>query len=130
VVLPPVRASGFDVLEGLQQDPGDENSVTAPAAIDGNPATAWSTQYYLGSPACGGLKKGAGLIVDMGRVVRISSVTVTLGPEPGAAVSLEIGDRDTLTAATLATVAPWPGPTTSAASIPSGSSIRPGAVTC
>ena len=103
VVLQPVRAAGFDVLESPQEDPGDENSATAPEAIDGNPATAWSTQYYLGRPAFGGLKTGTGLILDMGRPVRISSVTVTFGPEPGADVSLEVGSHDTLAAATLAT---------------------------
>ena len=103
VVLEPVRAAGFDVLESPEQDPGDENSVTAPQAIDGNPATAWHTQYYLGSPVFGGLKKGSGLILDMERPVRISSVTVTFGPVPGADVSIEVGNRDTLGAATLAT---------------------------
>ncbi len=39
----------------------------------------------------------------MGRPVRIGSVTVTFGPVPGADVSIEVGGRDTLTAATLAT---------------------------
>jgi putative peptide zinc metalloprotease protein len=103
VVLEPVRAAGFDVLESPEQDPGDEDSVTAPQAIDGNPATAWRTQYYLGSPVFGGFKEGSGLILDMGRPVRISSVTVTFGPVPGADVSIEVGNRDTLSAATLAT---------------------------
>jgi putative peptide zinc metalloprotease protein len=103
VVLEPVGAAGFDVLESPAQDPGNEESATAPQAIDGNPATAWHTQYYLGSPVFGGLKKGSGLIVDMGRPVRIGSVTVTFGPVPGADVSIEVGNRDTLSAATLAT---------------------------
>jgi putative peptide zinc metalloprotease protein len=102
-VLEPVRAAGFDVLESPEQDPGNEDSVTAPQAIDGHPATAWRTQYYLGSPVFGGLKKGSGLILDMGRPVRISAVTVTFGPVPGADVSIEVGNRDTLSAATLAT---------------------------
>jgi putative peptide zinc metalloprotease protein len=103
LVLEPVRAAGFDVLESPEQDPGNEESVTAPQAIDGNPATAWHTQYYLDNPVFGGLKRGSGLILDMGRAVRISSVTVTFGPVPGADVSIEVGNRDTLTAATLAT---------------------------
>jgi len=103
VVLAPVRAAGFDVLESPEQDPGNEESATAPQAIDGNPATAWHTQYYLDNPVFGGLKKGSGLILDMGRPVGISSVTVTFGPVPGADVSIEVGNRDTLTAATLAT---------------------------
>jgi hypothetical protein len=103
VVLAPVGAAGFDVLESPQQDPGNEDSAEAQAAIDGNPATAWHTEYYLGNPVFGGLKKGSGLIVDMGRAVRISSVTVTFGSVPGADVSLEVGNHDTLSAATLAT---------------------------
>jgi putative peptide zinc metalloprotease protein len=102
-VLEPVRAAGFDALEGLRHDPGNENSVIAKYAIDGNPATAWQTQQYLGSPVFGGLKKGSGLILDMGRPVTISSVTVTFGPRRGADVSIEVGDDDTLAAATLAT---------------------------
>ena len=102
VVLRPVGAAGFDVLETPQQGPGNEDSADAPAAIDGDPATAWHTDYYLGNPVFGGLKKGSGLIVDMGRPVRISSVTVTFGSVPGADVSLEVGNRDTRSAATLA----------------------------
>jgi putative peptide zinc metalloprotease protein len=94
VVLEPVRAAGVG-----------EDSATAPLAIDQNPATAWHTQYYLGDPVFGGLKKGAGLILDMGRPVRISSVTVTFGPVPGADVSIEVGNRDTPTLGTFRTVA-------------------------
>ena len=103
IVLQPVRAAGFDVLESPGQDPGNEESALAPLAIDGNPATAWHTQYYLANPVFGGLKTGSGLILDMGRPVSISSVTVTFGPAPGADVSIEVGNRDTLTPATLAT---------------------------
>jgi putative peptide zinc metalloprotease protein len=103
VVLTPVSAAGFDALEGLQNDPSNENSANAEYAIDGNPATAWQTQYYIGSPFFGGLKKGTGLILDMGRRVRLSSVTVTFGSTPGADVSIEIGNDDTLAASTLST---------------------------
>ena len=60
-------------------------------AIDGDPATAWRSQYYLGNPVFGGLKAGSGLILDMGRRVRLRSVTVTFGAEPGADVAVEIG---------------------------------------
>ena len=75
VVLDPVSAAGFDPLKSPGQDPGDEESATAPQAIDGNPAAAWHTQTYLGSPAFGGLKQGAGLILGMGRPVRIRSAS-------------------------------------------------------
>ena len=102
-MLKPVSAAGFDVLESPRQDPGNEESATAPLAIDANPATAWHTQYYRANPVFGGLKQGSGLILDMGRPVRIRSVTVTFGPAPDADVAVEVGSHDTLAAATLAT---------------------------
>jgi len=100
-VLTPVSASGFDPLASPGSDPSDENDALAQYAIDDDPGTAWQTQYYLGSPFFGGLKTGSGLILDMGRRVRLSSVTVTFGPVPGADVAIEVGDNDTLAAAAL-----------------------------
>ena len=102
-VLTPVSAAGFDALVGLKGDPFNENSREAPYAIDGNPATAWQTQYYMGSPVFGGLKKGTGLILDMGKQVWLSSVTVTFGPMPGADVSIEVGNDNTVAVSTLST---------------------------
>jgi hypothetical protein len=102
-VLTPVSAHGFDALASPGSDPGDENDDEAQYAIDGNPATAWSTQYYFGSPLFAGLKKGTGLILDMGGQVRLSSVTITFGDAPGADVAIEVGNDDTLAAATLST---------------------------
>lgn len=114
VLLRPVSAHGFDPLD-TQGDPNNENDVLAGYAIDGNPATAWRSQYYLGNPVFGGLKAGSGLILDMGRRVRLRSVTVTFGAGPGAGgangaassggadVAVEIGRSDTLAASTLGT---------------------------
>jgi putative peptide zinc metalloprotease protein len=102
-VLRPLSAHGFDALSSPGSDPSDENDDVAAYAIDGNPATAWQTQYYLGNPVFGGLKKGTGLILDMGSQVRLSSITLTLGPVPGADVAIEIGNDNTLAAATLRT---------------------------
>jgi putative peptide zinc metalloprotease protein len=102
-VLTPVSASGFDPLSGPGSDPSDENSALARYAIDDDPGTAWQTQYYLGSPFFGGLKTGSGLILDMGRQVRLRSVTITFGPVPGADVAIEVGNDDIPAAATLPT---------------------------
>jgi putative peptide zinc metalloprotease protein len=102
-VLTPVSAHGFDALSSPGSDPSDENDNQAEYAIDGDPATAWHTQYYIGSPAFGGLKEGAGLILDMGKQVKLSSVTVTFGATPGADVSIEAGNDNTLAASTLST---------------------------
>jgi hypothetical protein len=84
-------------------DPGDENTDQAPFAIDGNPGTAWHTQYYFGNPKFGGLKSGTGLILDMGKPVAVASVTVAFGPVPGANVRLEVGNDDSRSPAALQT---------------------------
>jgi putative peptide zinc metalloprotease protein len=102
VVLAAVSAHGFDPLD-TQGDPFDENDAAAGYAIDQNPATSWQSQYYLGNPVFGGLKAGSGLILDMGRAVRLRSVTVTFGPAPGADVAIMVGNDDTLAASTLPT---------------------------
>ena len=47
--------------------------------IDNNPGTFWHTDYYLTYPALGNLKKGTGLILDMGKQVRLSQVVVQFG---------------------------------------------------
>ena len=100
VTLTAVSAHGFDALD-TPGDPRDENDNLARYAIDKNPATSWQSQYYLSNPVFGGLKAGSGLILDMGRAVRLWSVTVTFGPAPGADVSIKVGNDDALAAATL-----------------------------
>ena len=71
----------------------DETSVNANMAIDGNPRTAWQTQFYKGNPVFGGLPKpGSGLLLDMGHAVRLSSVKVLFGPTAGADVAIAVGN--------------------------------------
>ncbi|MHB1874948.1 MAG: protein kinase family protein [Streptosporangiaceae bacterium] len=91
ITLQPVGASGFDPLASYQSDPHNENSPAAPLAIDHSLKTAWTTQWYR-SATFGGLKSGTGLIIDMGRKVRFTQVTVTFGSEPGADVKLLVGN--------------------------------------
>jgi len=100
--LTPTSAHGFDAL-GLASDPQNENDGEAKFAVDGNPSTAWHTQFYLNDPVFGGLKKGTGLILDMGKPVQLNQVTITFGPTPGANVSLEVGDNNSVAASTLST---------------------------
>jgi serine/threonine protein kinase len=83
-VLQPASADGFD-----------ENHQDAGLAIDKDPSTFWATSWYLGSPYFGNHfdgKTGSGLILDMGRPVRLSSVMVTFGSTPGANVDIKIGN--------------------------------------
>jgi hypothetical protein len=100
-LLKPVGAGGYDAL-GLAKDPGDEDNAGAPLAIDGSPSTAWHTQFYIGSPALGGLKGGTGLLLDMGKQVSLRSVQVTFGPLAGANVQIKIGNNRSISPAGLA----------------------------
>jgi hypothetical protein len=100
-VLKPVGAQGFDALSTPAQDSSNENTDQAPLAIDANPRTAWHTQYYFGSSRFGGLKSGTGLILDMGKPVRLSSVAVTFGSIPGADVRIELGNSNARAPSTL-----------------------------
>jgi hypothetical protein len=96
-VIAPVSDSGFDALN--PSDTGNENSNQAINVFDDN-GLGWSTQEYdLSSsgqwPTFGDLKAGTGFIIDLGRSVRLSSVTVKFGSQPGADVQIRLGDSST-----------------------------------
>lgn len=99
-ILSPVGAAGFDPLTSRKDDPDNEQTQYARYAIDGNPQTAWQSQWYK-SPEFGGLKAGSGLIIDMGKPVRYSSVTVAFGPTPGADIKLLVGSSNVRSQANL-----------------------------
>jgi hypothetical protein len=80
-VLTPVSAQAFE-----------DNPADANLAIDGNPATPWQTYQYFNSPYFGHLQQGSGLILNMGRQVRLSSVRITFESTPGADVQIKIGN--------------------------------------
>jgi hypothetical protein len=86
-VMRPVSAAAFG-------PGGGDNPGEAPYAIDRRPGTDWTTDSYRGSPHFGYLYHGTGLILDMGRRVSVSSVTVTFGPVPGAHARVEVGSSD------------------------------------
>jgi serine/threonine protein kinase len=83
----PVVVRDFDP-EGRD---GSEQPGTVPNAFDNDPTTAWMTDGY-GSPAFGGLKKGVGLLVDLGAPTRLASVQVGL-LAAGADVELRSSDQ-------------------------------------
>jgi serine/threonine protein kinase len=90
-VLKPASANSFDVYGN---DGGDEDGSQAKYAIDNSPATFWHTSYYDTYPAFGNLKKGTGLILDMGEQVRLSQVVVQFGASCCAHVQIEIGNSN------------------------------------
>lgn len=61
---------------------GRENPDLAPLTVDGNAATAWTTERYGKSAKFNGRKPGAGVIVDLGEPKPISWVVLTLGDGP------------------------------------------------
>jgi hypothetical protein len=98
VLLTPVSDNSFDALG---TDGGNENADDARYAIDGSTSTAWHTDYYYGESTLGNLKKGTGLILDLGKQVQLSQVTVQFGTVCCTHVQIEIGNTDTPTAAGL-----------------------------
>ncbi|MFI7708113.1 protein kinase family protein [Nonomuraea sp. NPDC049480] len=95
--IKPEEAQGFDPLGDK-----DEKSDKAKLAIDGKPSTFWETEGYT-SAELGNLKKGVGLLLDMGKSVQVSDVMATLSDAGGATVELRVGDSPDLDA--LKTVA-------------------------
>jgi hypothetical protein len=99
VLLKPASANSFDPLGSN----GDENGDDAKYAIDASPSTFWHTDFYDGYPTFGNLKKGTGLILDMGKTVRLSQLVVQFGTICCAHVDIEIGNDAQSSAATLKT---------------------------
>ena len=92
VVITPVSANSFDALGN---DGGDEDGSGAKYAIDNSPGTFWHTDFYLTYPNLGNLKKGTGLILDMGKQVRLNQVVVQFGASCCTDVEIEIGNDNT-----------------------------------
>ncbi len=98
-VLTPVSANSFDPLGSSH----DENGNEAKYAIDGNPSTFWHTDFYDTYPNFGNLKAGTGLILDMGRPVRLSQLVVQFGTICCTHVEIEIGNSASLVPPTPST---------------------------
>ncbi|MDO5630186.1 MAG: discoidin domain-containing protein, partial [Mobilicoccus sp.] len=89
--LPPTPSSPYAVAAARDFDPpgdggdGVENPEQVRFAVDGDPATAWTTERYGRSANFNGRKPGAGVIVDLGEVKTVSWVTVDVGSGPTTA---------------------------------------------
>jgi len=82
----PIELAGVSDFDP-QAEPPEENPDEAPNAIDGDPATSWTTSTYRGDPALGGLKPGVGLMVDLGKEQEVRSVAIRF---KGAPTSFEV----------------------------------------
>jgi putative peptidoglycan lipid II flippase len=88
----PVRATVFS--------PGGEadNPADAGNAIDGNPATAWSTDTYSDAVPFPNFKNGVGLLLQLPQPTAIGSVTLSLN---STGTSIQIRSSQSATPATL-----------------------------
>ena len=68
------------------QGDGEEKDSLVWLAVDGDPTTSWTSDTYR-SPTFGGLKKGVGLLLDLGAPVSVRSVAVAVG---GSGSTLEL----------------------------------------
>jgi len=71
-----LSATGFDP-QGDQQ----ENNSQAARVYDGNPATTWTSELYA-TPQFGNLKKGVGLLLDLGQPTSLNKITIDLANGP------------------------------------------------
>lgn len=97
-VLTPVGDSTFNIFGS---PPGNtEDPAHAGNAIDNNPDTYWATSYYF-SPNFGGLKSGTGLLIDMGREVRLSQVEVQFGTVGSTTAEIYLGNSNAMSSTAL-----------------------------
>lgn len=69
-------ATGFD-----PQGDGVENNSQAPNVYDGNPATTWTSELYS-TRQFGNLKKGVGLLLNLGQPTSVHQATISLANGP------------------------------------------------
>jgi serine/threonine protein kinase len=76
-----------DDFDPQGSEPREENPESVPNAVDGDPATSWSTSTYQQNFGPAGLKTGVGLVVDLGATKGVRQVVVTTeGGETSLAV--------------------------------------------
>lgn len=96
---PPATTNGFPVTQmtpvsaaavGPTGASDGDNSQSASLALSGDPATPWHTNWYT-TARFGNLQQGTGLLVDLGRTVTATGVTIHLGSTPGANLQVRAG---------------------------------------
>jgi hypothetical protein len=97
-ILKPIGDSTFNIFG---TPPGNtEDPATAANAIAGNSSLAWATSYYF-EPKFGGLKSGTGLLIDMGREVRLSQVSVLFGTQCCTTAEIYLGNSNAMSSTAL-----------------------------
>jgi len=98
-LLTPVGDSTFNIFG---TPPGNtEDPSTAALAIDGKLSTAWVTSFYKDNPHMGGLKPGTGLLIDMGRAVKLSQVEVLFTDKGNTTAEIYLGNSPAMSKTAL-----------------------------
>ncbi len=95
-VLRPTGISTFNIF-----GTDNEDLPQAPLAIDDKPGTYWGTDTYKQYPNFGNLKPGTGLIIDMGRTVRLSQVEVQFGTQCCTTAEIYLGNSGAMSKTAL-----------------------------
>jgi serine/threonine protein kinase len=85
----PVKLHGVASFDP-EGDDGEEHSAEVPNATDGDPSTYWTTSSYR-YPDGGLGKSGVGIVLDAGRSVELSRVTL-VSDTPGFTAEIRAGD--------------------------------------
>jgi hypothetical protein len=89
----PAAAAAVDLRALAAHDPapgdGRERNDLLSRATDGSTSTYWQTEHYT-TDQFGNLKRGVGLVLDTGKDVRLSSLTIQ-SPTPGFSAEIEAG---------------------------------------
>lgn len=75
--LPIASVTSFD-----PEGDGEESQDLAAAAVDDDLQTSWTTVEYYNDRQLGGLKRGVGLLLDLGREQQVSQLRIHFGATP------------------------------------------------
>ena len=104
VPVTPVSAVAFGPDGAAQGD----NPELASLAVDRSSSTAWQTDWYS-TARFSGLQPGTGLLLDLGKTVSVTSVSLLLGAAPGGSFELLTGNTAALSGLRVAAEASNPG---------------------
>jgi serine/threonine protein kinase len=99
-VLAPANVLTFNPY-GKPTPGNNENTASLKFTAGTDSPISWSTSYYYSRPDFGGLKPGTGLLIDLGKQVKLSQVEVTFSSGGGpTTAAIYLGNDDTDTTAT------------------------------
>jgi hypothetical protein len=99
----PATGAAIKIRSGAGFDPqgdGSEKDNLAKLAYDSKPSSGWTSDTYR-SPAWGGLKKGVGLLLDLGSARTVHSATLTIGGQDAVVQVRAATSPDSLSGSTV-----------------------------